>query len=339
MPNEDCDKPVIQTTGVYLLAAYGITWAVLIPMIKGGLDEAWLGMGTAGPALAAMIQSRRGSGNGSWFNLRRLVLFAGLCIVCWLVLCCRFQWNGASSFALHLKAWLLVPSAVPAWIVSGTLSRDAGVRELMRRLTHSPNWWTVLPLLCWIVLLLAPAGLAHVMHLQLTKPEFRGGTQFVIAQGIAFFAYNVFFAGVQEEPGWRGFLLDRLQVRFSPLVAALMVWLPWSLWHAPLDWYRPVRFSLVNWVLIRVIMAIPINILLAWFYNRSGRSIQSTAMFHAGTNTFPFVLPYYAPAFALVFLWAGYAVVNGRMWRRLDPEKPREPTAEQPAFETSQGAR
>jgi uncharacterized membrane protein YadS len=73
----------------------------------------------------------------------------------------------------------------------------------------------------------------------------------------------------------------------------------------------------VSWLLIRVIMAIPMNILLAWFYNKSGRSIQSTAMFHAGMNTFAFVLPYYAPGLALVFVWAGYAVVEGRMWRRV----------------------
>ena len=106
-----------------------------------------------------------------------------------------------------------------------------------------------------------------------------------------------------------------------------MVWLPWSLWHLPLDFSRPGRFSLVSWLLIRVIMPVPMNILLAWFYNKSGRSIQSTAMFHAGMNTFPFVLPYYAPALALVFLWAGYAIVNGRMWRRTE-SRSRRPKAE-----------
>lgn len=307
--------PTIRAAGLYLLFAYGITWSILIPMIKAGLDEAWLGIGAAGPAVAAMILSR--SGDRGRFEWKRLSVFAGVCVVCWIVLCCRFQWRGANSFALHWKPWLLLPSAVPAWIVSGRFSRDGGVRELIGRLTRRPDRWTLMPLVCWVVLLLAPAGIAQVMHLPLTKPGLKGGTLFLAAQGVVFFAYNVFFVGAEEEPGWRGFLLDRLQVRFPPLMAALMVWLPWSLWHAPLDFYRPVRFTLVSWLLIRVIMAIPMNILLAWFYNKSGRSIQSTAMFHAGMNTFAFVLPYYAPGLALVFVWAGYAVVEGRMWRRV----------------------
>jgi membrane protease YdiL (CAAX protease family) len=53
----------------------------------------------------------------------------------------------------------------------------------------------------------------------------------IVEFGYAFFVGG----GVSEEPGWRGFLLPRLQDRFSPLVASLLVWFPWALWHAPLD--------------------------------------------------------------------------------------------------------
>jgi len=34
-------------------------------------------------------------------------------------------------------------------------------------------------------------------------------------------------------------------------------------------------------------------------------------------NTFPFILPYYAPAFALVILFAVVIIFTDRMWRRL----------------------
>jgi hypothetical protein len=60
---------------------------------------------------------------------------------------------------------------------------------------------------------------------------------------------------------------------------------------------------------------IPLSIILTSFYNRSGRSIQTTAIFHAGMNTFPFVLPYSQPAWALIFVWAAYVVIRERMWR------------------------
>jgi hypothetical protein len=38
-------------------------------------------------------------------------------------------------------------------------------------------------------------------------------------------------------------------------------------------------------------------------------------MFHASMNTFPFVLPYYAPGFGLLFVIAAYAIFADRMWR------------------------
>ena len=40
--------------------------------------------------------------------------------------------------------------------------------------------------------------------------------------------------GGQEEPGWRGFALDRLVARHSPIRATLLLGVVWGLWHLPL---------------------------------------------------------------------------------------------------------
>ena len=66
---------------------------------------------------------------------------------------------------------------------------------------------------------------------------------------------------------------------------------------------------------MRVVFLIPLTIILTWFYNRSG-SIQATALFHSSMNTVPFVLPYFPPAWELVFVWAAYAVTAERMWQQ-----------------------
>lgn len=64
--------------------------------------------------------------------------------------------------------------------------------------------------------------------------------------------------GGQEEPGWRGFALSRLQARYSPLAATLLLGFLWGVWHVPL--YGPL-----GWVL---------PLILAFFYtylyNRTG---------------------------------------------------------------------
>jgi membrane protease YdiL (CAAX protease family) len=77
-----------------------------------------------------------------------------------------------------------------------------------------------------------------------------------------------------------------------------------------------VRFSWVDEILLRVVFLIPLTIILTWFYNRSGRSIQSVVLFHAAMNTFPYVVAYYQLSWLVVFIFAGYAVVSDRMWRR-----------------------
>jgi hypothetical protein len=94
----------------------------------------------------------------------------------------------------------------------------------------------------------------------------------------------------------------------------------------PLDYYRPVRFTLVQEILLRVVTLTPLTIILASFYNRSSRSIQATAIFHASMNTFPFVLPNYTPAWG-TFFFTAYAVIADRMWSRAPNAEPRSTVA------------
>jgi membrane protease YdiL (CAAX protease family) len=48
------------------------------------------------------------------------------------------------------------------------------------------------------------------------------------------FVFVVFLGGGFEEPGWRGFALPRLQERFTPVRATLLLAVFWGLWHLPL---------------------------------------------------------------------------------------------------------
>lgn len=49
---------------------------------------------------------------------------------------------------------------------------------------------------------------------------------------VPYFLYMLFLGGtVQEEYGWRGYLLDALQSRLPPLLASLSLGVLWSMWH------------------------------------------------------------------------------------------------------------
>jgi membrane protease YdiL (CAAX protease family) len=55
-----------------------------------------------------------------------------------------------------------------------------------------------------------------------------------LAVFIAAFGSILLWGGGMEEMGWRGFALPRLQKRYSPLIASLLIAVVWALWHLPL---------------------------------------------------------------------------------------------------------
>jgi len=228
------------------------------------------------------------------------------------------SWTTDIHGPLNWNPWLLIPSLISAWIISSVWSGDPGVRSLMRTLVSPSNWqWPTLAFLAFPVFLLASAVVAQHAHLPLAEPA-RGMLVLVLVILCAVrFIHNLTFTALYEEPGWRGFLLPTLQERFSPLVASIFIWLPWGLWHAPLDFSGGIGSNFALWVKVRLIYFIPITILLTWLYNRSG-GLLSPALFHAAMNVFPFLLPYSPPMLSLIFLWAGYVVVSNRMWRHRD---------------------
>jgi len=293
----------------YLILAYAISWLVWITAQQFGVGpdhgEYIVAFGVAGPALAAVFLSRRGQDAAGDPLPTRLLSFALLWLFAWVIYIANDKLRGIhapTSVSYYLIVGLL--AAIPAWVLSGAFTRDSGVRELLHALVHPGNWrWQAISFFFWPVMLLIPAGIAHLFHRPLNWPEHRDAIWLSAAYAGISFLSNFLFTAALEEPGWRGFLLPRLQQRFSPLLASLFVWFPWALWHGPLDFHRPFRFTLVNYLLIRVVFLIPITIIL------------TVVIFHAAMNTFPFVLPYYPPAYAIVILFAIVVIFTDRMWR------------------------
>jgi membrane protease YdiL (CAAX protease family) len=112
---------------------------------------------------------------------------------------------------------------------------------------------------------------------------------------IPFFLIQVLTSGLGEEPGWRGFLLPRLQARFSGAKPIWILGLIWAFWHYPLTIYvtLPQLAGVPFFVsLLMVITALAgqtmtllgITFLYVWLYNHT-RSVFVTIIFHALSNT------------------------------------------------------
>ncbi len=151
-------------------------------------------------------------------------------------------------------------SAIPAWIVSTVFSRDGGIRATMRTLlVQRPTAWHAVALFLFPVLLLPTATLSRIQGGALHQPKVVGSGPSYFLLVVVEFGYAFFVGGgVSEEPGWRGFLLPRLQERFNPLIASLLVWFPWAMWHAPLDFNGYAGSTVAVYLHTRVLVLVPL---------------------------------------------------------------------------------
>lgn len=97
--------------------------------------------------------------------------------------------------------------------------------------------------------------------------------------------------GGNEEPGWRGLALPKLQERYAPVPATLILGVVWALWHLPLLATGPTPFhglaefvDLAPSIGVRILNIVGIAFILTWIYNETG-SVLLAILAHTGFNT------------------------------------------------------
>jgi membrane protease YdiL (CAAX protease family) len=105
-----------------------------------------------------------------------------------------------------------------------------------------------------------------------------------------------FIAGLGEELGWSGYVIDPLQPRFGALWASLLLGAIWSVWH-----FIPLLQAHRSWAFIAwwSLGTLASRVIIVWLYNNTGRSVFVAAVFHAMINLtwqlFPVNGSYYDP--------------------------------------------
>ncbi len=308
----------------YVIVSFALSWAVWIPVLLATSTHEeqsnLLIIGIFGPSVATILLSYRGVRTHSSKSSTWLLCFSLTLLLCWVVLLGHASLWDECRLSVGAKFLLLFPSAVPAWIVSTAFSRDGGIRATMRSLlTPRPIAWQMVALLLFPALLLVSAMATRIQGGGIYPPTMHGSRFSYALLMMVEFGYAFFVGGgVSEEPGWRGFLLPRLQGRFSPLVASLLVWLPWALWHAPLDFCGYAGSTHVAYLRARVFVLLPLCIIITWVYNRCGRTILSAALFHSAFNVAPDFIPSTELAVWMISVVALVVIVADKMWKRTD---------------------
>src|SRR5260370_9833591 len=206
----------------YLVLSFVLTWFVWVPVLLASRRHEQIGdlliIGTFGPALAAILRSYQGVRVPSKLS-SRFAYFGLTLLICWAVLMGHARLWDELYLSFSSKLLLLMASAIPAWIISTAFSRDGGIRTTMRTLlVPRPAVWHAVALLLFPVILFLTATVALIHGGTSHQPKVAGSGPSYLLLVVVELGYALFIGGgVSVKPGWRGFLLPRLQERFYSL--------------------------------------------------------------------------------------------------------------------------
>jgi len=86
---------------------------------------------------------------------------------------------------------------------------------------------------------------------------------------------------ISEEFGWRGYLLSKLQQRWSALHSSMFVGLVWGFWHLPLFYIVGTSQHELHLPFIGFLVSlVAVSIIMTWLNNNTSGSIWTAVLFH-----------------------------------------------------------
>lgn len=198
----------------------------------------------------------------------------------------------------------LIGGLVATWMDSG----KEGLADLWRRITRwniNGRWYLAALAITFLITGIPVAIFALTGGF---KPS-ATGLSYVLFGLVA----QLLTSGLGEEPGWRGFLLPRLQARYAGEKPIWILGLIWAIWHYPVTilYTLPMLQNVtLPQMLITILMAlagqtmslIGITFIFAWLYKHT-QSVFLMIVFHALSNLFSTWLPSFLSNPQAVGIW------------------------------------
>lgn len=317
----------------FFVLTYAITWGSWIPFGRLYFQEnlvfagAFMVWGVFGPALAGIsitwvINPER---NDKSRKKPLLVFCLGL-VLSALVFILNTRMLVGLSWTTEIMIGLVVMGLIaaipPAFVILSTFSRNQNVRQYLNSLIKPRGSFIyylvalfIQPFSFWLGSIIS-TKLGQSAYANPMPLPSNGWEAIIII--LIIFIYQFFYGNVLgEEVGWRGFALPRLQARFSPIFASLIIAFVWFPWHLPLKWLNPDTLPYLFYALT----FIPQSIFLTWIYNRTEGSILAVGIAHVATNVSGNLLfPITDGCLVAMMLVAIILIISDRMWEKLSSE-------------------
>jgi membrane protease YdiL (CAAX protease family) len=251
----------------------------------------------------------------TWSRARQLVArhpVATFLVICyavnWLVVLPPLRVRGGLPFGLGLWESLatIFGVAVPAFLVLAASGGRAAARELARRCLRwrvGVRWYLLALVAMPIAVPLGATAFFGANHLEAMTDRWPLLFTLLVPRLLV----GIVLFNVAEEIGWMGFLQARWQDRYGPLKAALLVTVPFSLYHLPVLFVdNGLRLALAYLPALAVVH-FAARVVMAWLYNNTRHSVLLVGLFH---SSFDATIPYanhFLPAPAPTYI--GYCII------------------------------
>ncbi|RCK69337.1 CPBP family intramembrane metalloprotease [Desertihabitans brevis] len=170
-----------------------------------------------------------------------------------------------------------------AFLVTAVADGRAGLRRWVGRLWRWRVRWT-----WYAVALLGVPAVLTLAGLVFSGGDVRAPSVLVLVAYLPGLVLQLLTTGLAEEPGWRDFALPRLQDRFGPLGASLLLGPLWAVWHLPLFLTEWGGWPDLHWTrpLVFVLFCVSFNFVMSWVFNRTGQSLPLAMLTHVSVNNF-----------------------------------------------------
>ncbi|HEX3046716.1 MAG TPA: type II CAAX endopeptidase family protein [Bacillota bacterium] len=304
---------------IFFIFSIAFTWIVnllMVGFLRQGTYTYDLIAGF-GPVLSAMFVSSIIDPKRTENKLSsRLLAFISVLLIAgsvrWIS---RIWWN-------HDLGWGVIPGDIllvvlAAFVVASAFSNKHGISSLLKPyLTWRVSWiWYVIAIGIWPGITFIGYVLGGWIGFPLPAMPTRPDVPLPLAV-IVSFVWTLFFNGaLGEEAGWRGFALPRLQQKFSPLVAGIILGVNWAIFHSI---FYLMNLSGKVWFMFWVRLGdIALAIIFTWLYNRTkGKSLLPVLLLHASMNATNDYLPRVKlTTYTLLGIVVLVLIITDRMWR------------------------